>query len=95
MRRQLPGELCCVGGTHWRIPVTLFHLANSMLFVFMTKAANDDDTWISIGVQAALILNKLRNSVELTEVEQTRQEGDDGREGDGVTKDENPRRALV
>ncbi len=33
------------------------------------KHANDDDTWTSIGFQAQLVLNKLRVSVELTEID--------------------------
>jgi hypothetical protein len=30
----------------------------------MTKAANDDETWTSLGFQTLLVLNKLRNSVQ-------------------------------
>jgi hypothetical protein len=30
----------------------------------MKNANNDNDTWISIGLAAALVLNKFRNSIE-------------------------------
>lgn len=46
----------------------------------MRDAANDNSTWISIGLAAALIFNKLRNQSQLTEVEPIH-EGDVRRDG--------------
>jgi hypothetical protein len=60
----------------------------------MKEAANDDDTWSSIGLAAALILNKLRITNQLTEAEQARQQRDDSGATQRPTKDEEPRRAL-
>jgi hypothetical protein len=63
----------------------------------MKQHDNDDtDTWLSIGLQAALIVNKLRNRAQLTEraIAQDNQPNEQQR-SDDHRKEEEARLALV
>jgi hypothetical protein len=60
------------------------------------KQHDNDDTWLSIGLQAALIVNKLRNRAQLTEraIAQDNQPNEQQR-SDDHRKEEEARLALV
>jgi hypothetical protein len=61
-----------------------------------THDNDDTDTWLSIGLQAALIVNKLRNRAQLTEraIAQDNQPNEQQR-SDDHRKEEEARLALV